>query len=52
MKIVKKNQLKIVFFTAVKNCSILHGHVFVMACYSLSYCSLLNQSKDDDVKNL
>ena len=33
MKIVKKIHLKIVIFTAVKNCSIyciLHGHVFVM----------------------
>ena len=31
MKIVKKkNQLKIVIFTAVKNRCMLHGHVFVM----------------------
>ena len=30
MKIVKKIQLKIVIFTAVKNRCILHGHVFVM----------------------
>ena len=30
MKIVKKNQLKIVIFTAVKNSCILHGRVFVM----------------------
>ena len=30
MKIVKKNQLKIVIFTAVKNPCILHGRVFVM----------------------
>ena len=30
MKIVKKNQLKNVIFAAVKNCSILHGRVFVM----------------------
>ena len=29
MKIVKKNQLKIVIFT-VKNCCMLHGRVFVM----------------------
>ena len=31
MKIIKKNQLKIVIYTAVKNCSVLHGRVFVMA---------------------
>ena len=30
MKIVKKNQLKIVIFTEVKNRCILHGRVFVM----------------------
>ena len=30
MKIVKKNQLKIGIFTAVKNRCILHGRVFVM----------------------
>ena len=30
MKIVKKNPLKIVIFTAVKNRCILHGRVFVM----------------------
>ena len=30
MKIVKKNQLKIVIFTAVKNRCMLHGHVFLM----------------------
>ena len=30
-KIVKKNYLKIVIFKAVKNRSILHGRVFVMA---------------------
>ena len=29
LKIVKKNQQKIVIFTAVKNHCILHGHVFV-----------------------
>ena len=32
MKIVKKNQLKIVIFTAVKNRCILHRCVFVMVC--------------------
>ena len=31
MKIVKNVQLKIFIFTVVKNCSILHGHVFVMS---------------------
>ena len=30
MKIIKKLKPKIVIFTAVKYCSILHGHVFVM----------------------
>ena len=30
MKIVKQFQPKIVIFTAVKNCCMLHGHVFVM----------------------
>ena len=29
-KIRKKIQLKIVIFTAIKICSILHGHTFVM----------------------
>ena len=31
MKIVKKFQMKIVIFTAVKNRCILHGRVFVMS---------------------
>ena len=30
MKIVKKSQLKIFIFTAMKNRCILHGRVFVM----------------------
>ena len=30
MKIVKNIQLKIVIFTAIENCCILHGRVFVM----------------------
>ena len=30
MKIVKRFRLKIVIFTAVKNCSVLHRLVFVM----------------------
>ena len=34
MKILKKNHLKIIIFTAVKYCSIMHGHVCVM---NLSY---------------
>ena len=43
MKIVKKNQLKIIIFTAVKNFCILHGRVFVMLTILdtidlLSYC--------------
>ena len=37
MKIVKKNQMKIVFFTAVKNRCILHGRVFVMLCYDFNW---------------
>ena len=36
MKIVKKNQLKIVIFTAVKNRCILHGRVFVMFLWDIS----------------
>ena len=38
MKIIKKNQLKIVNFTAVKNRCMLHGHVFVM---KMSSCELM-----------
>ena len=34
MKIVKKIQLKIVIFTTMKYCSILHGRIFVMKCLS------------------
>ena len=30
MKIYKKKHLKIIIFTAVKYCSILHGHICVM----------------------
>ena len=37
--------LKIIFFTAVKNCSILHGHVFVMVCLNTS------NFDDDPIKN-
>ena len=33
MKIVKKNQLKIFIFTAVKNRCILHGRVLVMQVF-------------------
>ena len=33
----KKNQLKIVIFTAMKNRCILHGRAFVMGC-ALSCC--------------
>ena len=39
MKIEKKNQLKIVIFTAVKNRCMLHGRVFVM--YSVQFVSLI-----------
>ena len=35
MKILKKIQLKIVIFTAVKNRCILHGRVFVMFIQAL-----------------
>ena len=41
MKIVKKIQLKIVIFTAVKNCCILHGRVFVMF-YNKNNTTLIN----------
>ena len=34
MKILKKNTLKIVIFTGVKNRCMLHGRVFVMSCFS------------------
>ena len=39
MKIVQKIQLKIVIFTALKICCLLHGRVFVMdhALYDLKY---------------
>ena len=33
MKIIKISQPDIVIFTAVKNRSLLHGHVIVMSCY-------------------
>ena len=33
--------VKIIFFTAVKNCSILHGPVFVMNMYTYEYLDLL-----------
>ena len=36
MKKVKKNQMKIIIFTPVKNRCMLHGHVFVMShCFWL-----------------
>ena len=41
MKIVKKIQLKIVIFTAVKNRCILHGRVFVMV-NSLGHAGMLS----------
>ena len=45
MKIVKKNLLKIVISTAVKNRCILHGHVFVMhrleTLKTLKKCNIL-----------
>ena len=41
----KKNitifHLKIIFFTAVKNCSIFHGHVFVMSSFTITSRRLL-----------
>ena len=36
-EIVKKNQLKIVIFTAVKNCYMSHGRVFVMRLDQLHF---------------
>ena len=41
MKIVEKNQVKIVIFTAVKNRCILHGHVFVMMSMGATYAVLV-----------
>ena len=32
-KNIKNFHLKIIIFTAVKNCSILHGHVFLLLCH-------------------
>ena len=34
MKIIKKNQPKIIIFTAMKNCCMLHGRVFIMIILS------------------
>ena len=39
MKIVLKNQLKVVIFTAVKNRCMLHGPVFVMRVKMNKYIS-------------
>ena len=58
IKILKKNQLKIVIFTAVKNCRILHGHVFVMELrnygrrnYYKEYYTI-RQDKTKDMTNM
>ena len=48
MKKVKKNQLKIVIFTAVKNCCILHGRVFVMSFFQLRPPVWLIMEKPED----
>ena len=44
-KKLKKNHLKMNIFTAVKNCCILHGHVFVMVCFQLSGKQLWKNKK-------
>ena len=41
MKIIRKFQLKIVIFTAVKNRCILHGRVFVKTVYLVLAVSIL-----------
>ena len=49
MKIVKKkNQLKIVIFTAVENHCILHGRVFVMLA---SHCAEVDTRWKHDDRN-
>ena len=44
MKNVKKNQLKIVIFTAVKNRCILHGRVLVMIYEQDKILALINKT--------
>ena len=51
MKIVKKQQLKIVIFTAVKNRFILHRRVFVMTGNEF-LCSYLKSCVFDQVSRL
>ena len=49
MKIVKKYQVKIVIFTAVKNRCILHGHVFVIIGCSVRMMNILPVSESSHV---
>ena len=35
--------LKIIFFTTVKNCSIMHGRVFVMILHAMSSANVVNK---------
>ena len=52
MNIIKKFQLKIVIFTAVKNRRILHGRVFVMQnikCLAIYIeCNVLKQKFEEE----
>ena len=48
-----RDDLQIILFTAVKNCSILHGHVFVMirklyANMPMQYTAISGGCKNDD----
>ena len=47
MKVIKENHLRIVIFAAVKNCSILHGRVFVLIIFNNTF----NKNDDDNNYN-
>ena len=44
-KNIKTNHLKIIIFTAVKYCCILHGHVCVMHVHIVGHDTLYSQRK-------
>ena len=48
MKLVKRNQLKIVIFTAVKNRCKLHGHIFVMDGFVKVQLECVTAKHDND----
>ena len=52
MKIVIRNQPKIIIFTAVKNRCMLHGRVFVMIIAGTGYVMLLNKPGHGNVKEI